>query len=694
MFSSKVTFLFLFLIVFSGILTAQPNSVRLTDENGSVISLHSSITSAYNAIPAQISQAYIIELLADYNTVSESFPIQITPRTGSSADNTITLRPASGNNNAVISRALNNNPIINLNGVKFFILDGRPGGFGEVSALTIENTLNVGAKTNTINFIDGASNNVVKYVVAKSVPRSNAGPRNIYFSSSNSAAPTNNNIIENCEIIGGRSGVGFSGNSSGINSGNIIKDTKIINFGYAAVWLVSAAENTKIENCTIYQEESGLNTSMVAGIILSEGAARGTTELLNNKIYSLRHNSTAVDAKVIGIIGSGTNGSTLNIVNNFIAITDDNFNTSFTHGIYLTDSTEFTCNVFYNSVRIGGVQTGGAEGEVVSSGITKNNLNPNASFNIFNNLFMNSRLGQGYNVGGNYANTEGQLNINYNSYHTESIEAVYHAIWGTTLGQGISDYKAAAFPNEQNTIFKGVEFVSETDLHLTGNSIGDFDLVALPLEGISFDIDYNVRHSEYPYKGAAEAEALPVELSSFTSSVTGNDVTLTWITKTEINNSGFEIQRKSTSGSWKTIKFIDGAGTVTEEQIYFYTDNQLAAGTYNYRLKQIDFGGISTYYNLSETIEILNPVEFSLGQNYPNPFNPSTKISYTVPVDGFVTLTIYNSLGEEVVTLVNNMVKAGNHEVSFNASSLSSGTYIYRLNTADFSSTKKMVLIK
>lgn len=92
--------------------------------------------------------------------------------------------------------------------------------------------------------------------------------------------------------------------------------------------------------------------------------------------------------------------------------------------------------------------------------------------------------------------------------------------------------------------------------------------------------------------------------------------------------------------------------------------------------------------------ESVNPNTFGLEQNYPNPFNPGTVIRYAMPSAGNVTLTVYNSLGEEVARLVDQFVEAGTHEVDFNAANLPSGLYLYKLNAGSFTSVKKMVLMK
>jgi hypothetical protein len=88
------------------------------------------------------------------------------------------------------------------------------------------------------------------------------------------------------------------------------------------------------------------------------------------------------------------------------------------------------------------------------------------------------------------------------------------------------------------------------------------------------------------------------------------------------------------------------------------------------------------------------PEEFGLSQNYPNPFNPATKISFSLPKAGNVTLVVYDILGREVATIVNEFTTAGNHTIDFNASNLSSGVYLYKIQAGDFTETKKMMLIK
>ena len=186
---------------------------------------------------------------------------------------------------------------------------------------------------------------------------------------------------------------------------------------------------------------------------------------------------------------------------------------------------------------------------------------------------------------------------------------------------------------------------------------------------------------------------LPVELSSFVSTVSNNNVTLKWTTASELNNSGFDIER-SVNGTWTKIGYAAGNGTSTVSNSYSFTDRNLASGSYSYRLKQIDFNGNFEYFNLSSEVNIGIPAQFELSQNYPNPFNPSTTINYNLPKDGKVSIRVFDMSGKEVAVLVNEAKTAGYYSINFNASALSSGVYYYSINADNFTSTKKMMLVK
>jgi len=192
-----------------------------------------------------------------------------------------------------------------------------------------------------------------------------------------------------------------------------------------------------------------------------------------------------------------------------------------------------------------------------------------------------------------------------------------------------------------------------------------------------------------------EAGTIPVELISFTGTLVDNSVKLEWSTASETNNQGFEIQRSIGDESYQTIAFIEGIGTSTETTLYSYLDNPTLTNNIGlrYRLKQMDYDGTFSYSN-AINIEISTPLEFALMQNYPNPFNPSTKITFQIPESGLVSLKIYDVLGIEIATLLNEEKIPGKYEIDFDASYLSSGIYFYTLRAGNFISIKKMILIK
>ncbi len=244
-----------------------------------------------------------------------------------------------------------------------------------------------------------------------------------------------------------------------------------------------------------------------------------------------------------------------------------------------------------------------------------------------------------------------------------------------------------------------MNFVSSTDLHLTGASIGDELLLGIPNPLVSDDIDGDHRDNTFPYKGADELDVLlPVELSSFTSLVTGNNVKLNWTTSMENNNSGFDIERSDVRGqtpdNWNKIAFVKGNGTTSSPNSYEFTDKGLNPGKYNYRLKQIDYNGSYKYFNLSQEVVIGAPVKFSLSQNYPNPFNPVTRIEYSIPSAQYTKLKVYDINGKEVASLVNQLQNAGNYSVEFNAGNFASGQYFYKIESENYSDVKKMIVLK
>ncbi|MBK7378979.1 MAG: T9SS type A sorting domain-containing protein [Ignavibacteriales bacterium] len=196
--------------------------------------------------------------------------------------------------------------------------------------------------------------------------------------------------------------------------------------------------------------------------------------------------------------------------------------------------------------------------------------------------------------------------------------------------------------------------------------------------------------------------SLPVELTSFSATTIGSSVKLNWQTATEVNNYGFDIERNTplnplsrgeVEGKWEKIGFVNGNGNSNSPKSYSFIDDNVSAGSYSYRLKQIDNDGQFEYSKVIG-VSFMKPSEFSLAQNYPNPFNPTTTIQFTLPRAGNVKLTLFNLLGQKIKTLINEYKESGVHTLNFNASDLNSGLYIYKLEANGLVKTRKMTLVK
>ena len=265
----------------------------------------------------------------------------------------------------------------------------------------------------------------------------------------------------------------------------------------------------------------------------------------------------------------------------------------------------------------------------------------------------------------------------------------------TVLGAGNGPIVSSVFPGTRVATFRLKKKVGSMP-------IVPFNMawrIALPNPFTKIFAYVGTTNTDISANGVAAATiegntALPVELASFTATTNRNAVSLNWSTATETNNAGFDVERKAaTATEWTKVGNVTGNGTTSEVRNYTFTD-RANTGTYNYRLKQLDVNGNFEYFNLSNEIEVGVPNSFDMSQNYPNPFNPSTKINYDLPVDGNVSIVLYDLTGRQVASIVNEVKTAGYYTVSFNASNLASGMYFYRISASNFVSTKKMVLVK
>ena len=202
---------------------------------------------------------------------------------------------------------------------------------------------------------------------------------------------------------------------------------------------------------------------------------------------------------------------------------------------------------------------------------------------------------------------------------------------------------------------------------------------------------------------------LPVELTSFDIlSSRNNSIILQWVTESEINNLGFNLDRKTPITDWTQIASyvthpeLQGQGSVSHQTIYTFTDNTVQEyESYDYRLSDVDYDGNVEYHSLQLMgVSSSNiPEQFVLYPNYPNPFNPVTTIRYDLSKESFVDIKIYDMLGNVVNNLLNTNQSSGYKSVQWNATNykgapVSAGLYLYTIQAGKFRQTKKMVLLK
>jgi hypothetical protein len=254
---------------------------------------------------------------------------------------------------------------------------------------------------------------------------------------------------------------------------------------------------------------------------------------------------------------------------------------------------------------------------------------------------------------------------------------------------------------EGSSVSVPVNFVSNSDLHLTGSSLADQFLLGIPYANVLDDIDGNIRNLTQPFKGADEPSdrPLPVELISFSAAINQNLVRLSWETSGELNNRGFEIEMASVNNNdlpvFKKIGFVPGNNNFNNLLTYEFEHRISNSGDYKFRLRQLDFNGQYTFYNLERLVKIGSPDNSRLIRNYPNPFNPRTIIEYELSAPGITQLIVFNIQGREVFRLVNEYQNSGYYTQEIDGSNLPSGSYFLNLLVdGSLVDKKKIMLLK
>ncbi len=357
---------------------------------------------------------------------------------------------------------------------------------------------------------------------------------------------------------------------------------------------------------------------------------------------------------------------------------------------FVTDANFFGFGLF-DSPKIELTRNGGANWEFASISFLSNT---GISSVDFKENKLNGIAASRSTSGSVARTTDGGL-----TWFEQSVNASNNAITGTGLVRYIPGTSTVYLmvSNSTSTVsYKSTDDGATWEIIAVPSQIKDINDLAIYYSGTGNASAFAGSSSTAPIK-LIDPSPLPVKLQSFTYSVSGRDINLTWITSFEENNSGFEVER-GINGVWTNVGFVQGKGNSNQNVTYKFTDKKVVNGKYSYRIKQIDYNGNYEYFTLTNKVEIGTPGKFNLSQNYPNPFNPVTKIDFEIPSDSYVSLKIYDISGREVAKLLDGQKNAGFYTVQFDGSKLSSGIYFYSMTVKSNGSenviSKKMNLIK
>lgn len=495
---------------------SQSNAVQLKS-GATLIGSHATIADAYAAIPAPLTQPYIIELTAGYSGAAETTPLTFTAKAGASAANTITVRPAAGVANIDLTVAKSAGTVIVLDDADYLIMDGRPGGTGSTNAITIGNTATA-SSSNTLSLINGATHNIFRNLNLVNGTSTNTG-RNINLgASANNVTGNSDNQFLYCVATGGRYNINSNGTAANPNTRNRFYGCDVVNGSFAGIWYQAGTAQMVIDSCRFYFTSA---TGDGASAILFD-SQRDTVVISQNKIYDINNGTKTSAIRGISIRSVSATGANLTrIHNNFISLTSTNSTSVI--GIEYAGSVLTNADIYYNSVRISGaLASGGSNGSVGSAAFTKTASNVGSVYNLKNNIFVNERTGGAsglQHLAMALTSAAGTINSDYNTYNSGATSLVRS---GTTVYATIADYQAAAAAGtEVNSNSAAVQFVSLNDLHLAGTSIGNAALRAQPIATVTTDIDNQAR-SASPYRGADETSGT----SSIRESVLAQSVSL------------------------------------------------------------------------------------------------------------------------------------------------------------------------
>lgn len=692
-----------------------PNTYRITNTplsgNYNIDSLqtspnYTSLTNAINDLNSRgVSGPVTFTLTQDnYNITYETFPLTINEFIGASATNRVTIKPATGLNVTITSNV--GNGAFRLNGADFVTINGSNNGTNSRN-LTIANSANgTCVWLSSLGFNAGATNNIITNtnIVGNSLTTGVTGIVITGNSTANDGDDNDNNTISFNSFNKMSTGIFVRGGSTGL-----VDSLRILNNRIGSDTALQIVDFKGIDMARV--NASNINSNTVFGMVsattqkaaIELNGAVTNTNINTNIIRNIEYVGTGGWAArgISASIGTGNNNIT--IANNMITgVLADAWGTGFTYqciGILLNGGTNY--NVHFNTINMTGQRDNSFSNNIganiwVEAGLTsgvslRNNILTNSQTSI------NSSAGFNYSV---YVNGTGNpfSTINHNLYNSKtntplvvtpyigrinSVDITTLANWRTATSGDLNSTSDSAF------------FVSNTDAHLAGTSIGNFNLKGSPISGITTDIDGQTRNTTFPYMGADEITTapLPVNLISFNAKKLDENVLLTWITASETNNKGFEIQRSIDGINFKTIDFVKGAGNSVKTINYTKTDlnafDLLKVEKLYYRLNQIDFDGKSTLSPVKE-VSINDAVNDEI-KVYPNPFTNELTIETLNTENTISTIQIIDISGRVLINQTNAVTKGLSSVKLSNTNNLAAGIYFVKVSSNGIVKTMKIV---
>lgn len=457
---------------------------------------------------------------------------------------------------------------------------------------------------------------------------------------------------------------GFSSGSYGVAF--ILGGTHVSPNNYGSGYAVVLGQSGTTDPIRLVKFNNGLSGSLT-NLITSNtsGLTDFGNEYLSIKVtYNPSNNQWELFLRNDGLSGfsdpeTGTLTSQGTIVDNSYTNTQ-----LYYLGAYWQGSTAANQTAYFDNVKITVTLSPVSDVTLTGTGSGTGNISwtlPSIYSNSNNEIIVFLKEGSAINIG--------SPTNNINSYTASS-----------TFGSG------SAYENDGNAfcIYKG-----------DGNSV---NVTGITDNQTYYALIFNTDGASAYSMGVTSNGVLPVRLISFEIINYFNEIKLRWITATEIQNYGWEIERikglpSQKNSHWEKIGFVAGSGNSNSPKEYFFLDKDRLYGEYSYRLKQIDIDGSFSY---SDPVSIKvgeKPLTLDL-KNYPNPFNPETTIEFELPTSTFVNLSVYNSIGQKIATVVNDYYEEGIYKKIFDGSIYPSGIYFCILKTNERSVIRKIMLVK